>query len=192
MAASRTDRSDRSQREARKSATGSSRPFITTGSELLEAHVTHRVVELGSSGFRQQHLARPGDVDDPGGDVHVMADEVAAPDRLMAPVQTDPHPQRKAGRVGVGIEPRKQIERGAQRRGRIREPQQQAVAELLDQSRAARQRGDDELLLPRQELTASASPRTAVNSVKPTRSVNITVPSTTCCTVVVAVIAIER
>src|SRR3990170_137572 len=50
--------------------------------QLFERHLRQTVVNLGERRVREQHLARPGDVDDAGGDVHVVTDQVAAPARL--------------------------------------------------------------------------------------------------------------
>ena len=46
--------------------------------ELVEPQALHTAVHELANWLRQQHLARPGDVDDAGGQVHVVADEIGA------------------------------------------------------------------------------------------------------------------
>ena len=98
-----------------------------------------------------EHLAGPGHVDDPRGHVDVVTDEVVTAGRGSAPVKTDPDPQRQERVSRLALERLLQVEAGRERGCGGREPEQQAVAELLHDASARRQRAAHELFLEREE-----------------------------------------
>jgi len=88
-----------------------------------------------------EDLARPGEVDDAGREIHVAADDVVAAAARRTPVHSHPHPQRDvdAGAVALGcvsrvvdgVEVVLETQARAERVVRVVEPEQQPVAQLL-------------------------------------------------------------
>ena len=131
----------------------------------LRQSVLDRVTDVGGD----EHLAALGRLGDPRGHVDGVADDVVAGDDDVADVGAGPKPQRR----GLGLD---QLEAGEHRRLRLGEREQQPVAEPLDHpATAAAHDGAHGAVVRGSSLLASSSPFSAVNRVKPSRSVNTTV-----------------
>ena len=112
-------------------------PFITTGPSSSKRDVGQLVADAGFRRVGEQHLARllPGRRCGRRG-CDVVADEVAAPCQRVAMVHADADPKGQPGGAVYSASKRHSSSKGASHGVRIEpgEPQQQAVAEFLDDS----------------------------------------------------------
>src|SRR6266545_3047622 len=107
-------------------------------SELLDLESRQRVARRGRCVGRCEQLAGACDVHDPGGEVHVVADEIVAAPGGASPVHPHADPQR-CRFTGRSREPLEQVEARGEAGRRVGEPEHQTVTELLHDASAVRQ-----------------------------------------------------